>query len=307
VLARRATDAQYGLALDAFTRPLVEFVFHSNTGDHTRLVDVETSGLGFGALPPELAPGEALEVPLRRPRGNDALIALRVPLDREENVADADLQLEPSGDAEIRLAIRMGSFRSAQTRASLRFLRPEERQQFFEQVAQRIFPGASGVTGVVQHEADLDRGLELELRCRVPHLVDLERLAREATIDIDQLVPALGLKRMYAAGAARKFALWIDAPLFETATFRLHLADGVVVAQRATGTRLNTAFGDYSVDFRQPDARTLEVRRSFRIPPQVIPAAEYGAFAHFASQIEDVERERLSLGRVAESGGAGGR
>ena len=307
VLARRATDAQHGLALDAFTRPLVEFVFHSNTGDHTRLVDVETSGLGFGALPPELAPGEALEVPLRRPRGNDALIALRVPLDREENVADADLRLEPSGDAEIRLAIRMGSFRSAQTRASLRFLRPEERQQFFEQVAQRIFPGATGVTGIVQHEADLDRGLELELRCRVPHLVDLERLAREATIDIDQLVPALGLKRMYAAGAARKFALWIDAPLFETATFRLHLAEGVVVAQRATGTRLNTAFGDYSVDFRQPDARTLEVRRSFRIPPQVVPAAEYGAFARFASQIEDVERERLSLGRVSESGGAGGR
>jgi tetratricopeptide (TPR) repeat protein len=307
VLARPAGNAEKKAAFGVFTRPLVEFVLHERNGERARFADAETPGLAFGALPPDIASGEALEVPLRAPHGADALITLRLPLEHEENVAEAEMQLDAAGDADIHLDLRMGSFRSAQTRATLRTLRADERQSFFEQIALRIFPGATGVTGSIQHESDTDRGLVLALRCRVPRLIDLERLGHEDSIDIDQFVPVLGLKRMYAGSATRKFALWIDAPLFETAVFRLHLPEGVDVAQRARNARFSTSFGDYAVEFRQPDARTLEIRRSFRIPPQVVPAAQYAAFARFASQIEDAERERLSLGRASESAAGGGR
>ena len=128
-------------------------------------------------------------------------------------------------------------------------------------------------------------------------------------MDIDQLVPALGLKRMYATQAARKFALAIELPLIESATFRLHLPAGVVVAHLAGNLRFDSSFGGYALEFRQPDARTLEVRRSFRIPVQTVAPAAYTEFARFAGQIEDAERQRLTLARASESvaAGAGGK
>jgi tetratricopeptide (TPR) repeat protein len=294
LLARAAGEPQRpGVALATYTHPLVQFKFRKSDV----VVDAEEPGLAFGALPPTIEEGQALAIPLHAPHGS-ALVALHLDGAREENAAEADLRLDARGDAEVRLEIRMGSWRSAQTRATLRDLSAGERRRFFEQVAQRIFPGAAEISGTAQHEADADQPLLLELRCRVARIVDLERLQREDALDIDQVVPTLGLKRMYAGSATRHFALLVDAPLYETATFRLHLPAEVNVSHNARSMKLETAFGSYAVDFRQPDARTLEIRRSFHIPVQVIEPVAYPAFAHFAQQIEDAERERIALARL---------
>ena len=294
LLARAAGEPQRAtVALATYTHPLVQFRF----GKNELVVDAEEPGLAFGALPPTIEEGQALAVPLHAAHGS-ALVAVHLDEAREENTAEADLHLDARGDAEVRLAIRMGSWRSAQTRATLRDMSAAERRRFFEQVAQRIFPGAAEISGAAQHESDASQPLVLELRCRVARVVDLERLQREDALDIDQVVPTLGLKRMYAGAATRHFALLIDAPLYETATFRLHLPAEVNVSHNARSMKLETAFGSYAVDFRQPDAQTLEVRRSFHIPVQVIEPVAYPAFAHFAQQIEDAERERIALARL---------
>jgi hypothetical protein len=307
LLLARTAAAPAGTQISGvtFSRPLIEFVLHEKSGDRVVIADAETEGLAFGVLPPQVlsgaAAGDALEVTLNRPRGGEPLVALRPSAAREENFADADIRLDAGGNAEARLDIRMGSYRAAQMRAQLRGLRSAERDQFFEQIALRIFPGAVSVAATVRHESDAERPLSIELRCRVPQLIQLTRLAEEDALDIDQLVPPLGLKRMYAAAAERKFALAIEVPLFESATFRLHLPDAVTVAQRARDFRLENEFGSYTVEFRQPDARTLEVRRSFRIPAQVVEATAYPAFARFAGQIEEAERQRLSLARLKQT------
>jgi hypothetical protein len=302
ILARSANSSGAAeISLQTFTKPLLGFAFHGKSGDRMVFADVETQGLAFGALPPEIATGDALSIPLARPRAGSALVALRVPPAREENFADADIRVTATGDADARLDIRMGSFRGAQMRATLRNLRGAARQQFYEQIALRIFPGALSVTGTVRHEDDTDRPLALELRCRVPGFVNFARLALEDSIDIDQLVPALGLKRMYATQTSRKFALAIELPLFESTTFRLHLPAGLAMPQSARDVRLATNFGDYVLEFRQPDARTIEVRRSFRIPVQTVSASAYAEFARFAQQIEDAERQRLTLARASGS------
>jgi hypothetical protein len=302
ILARGANSAPTPeISLQTFTKTLLGFAFHGKSGERMVFADVETQGLAFGALPPEIAAGDALSIPLARPRAGSALIALRVPPAREENFADADIRVTAAGDADARLDIRMGSFRGAQMRATLRNLRGAARQQFYEQIALRIFRGALSVTGTVRHEDDTDRPLTLELRCHVPGFVNFARLALEDSIDIDQLVPALGLKRMYATQASRKFALAIELPLFESTTFRLHLPAGLAMPQSARDVRLATSFGDYILEFRQPDARTIEVRRSFRIPVQTVSAGAYAEFARFAQQIEDAERQRLTLARASGS------
>src|SRR5205823_678139 len=149
-------------------------------------------GLAFGALPPQIlsgaATGDALEVTLTRPRSGEPLVTLRPSATREENFAEADLRLDAAGNADVRLDIRMGSYRGAQMRAQLRGLRSAERGQFFEQIALRIFPGATSVIASVRHEDDGERPLSIELRCRVPQLIQLARLADEDALDIDQLV-----------------------------------------------------------------------------------------------------------------------
>lgn len=288
------------LALATYTRPLVEFV----TRERTWVVDVESDGLAFGALPPEVAPGEALEVPLRHPRGERALVALASQSEREENLARAEVRLDAAGNAVVELEIALGSYRGAQMRATLRGMPAGRRQQVFEQVALRIFPGATAVQGSLRNEDDPERPFTLAVRCEVARLFDLERLAREDTLDIDQLVPTLGLRRMYASAAARRFPLFIDVPLVESASFRVHLPEAVRVAQRARDTRLTSDFGSYAVEFRQADAHTLEVRRSFRIPAQVVAPGAYAAFAHFAARIEEAERQRLALARSLTGGAA---
>jgi len=297
VLARHpGTD--HGISPATFTRPLVAFV----SGEKKWLADVETDGLAFGALPPDAAPGDALEVPLRRPSAGQPLIALAAIPEREQNSAQADIHLDAGGNASVHLEIKLGSYRSAQMRSTLRGLSEGQRRQVFEQLAARIFSGATAVSGTTSAENETAQPLTLEIRCAVPQLVALDRLARDEVLDIGQFVPVLGLRRMYASSVTRRFPLLIDVPLLEQATFRIHLPEGVRVAQAAADARLSSEFGDYALEFRRTDTRTFEVRRGFRIPAQLIAPAAYARFARFAAQIDEAERRRLSLARSAPGG-----
>ena len=112
--------------------------------------------------------------------------------------------------------------------------------------------------------------------------------------DMEQLVPALGLRKMYGAGY-RRFPLYIDAPLFEAATFRVRLPAHTVVAHRPADLRLQTEFGQYAVTFHRLADGRWQIRRAFRVPVQVVPADRFSAFSRFALRIEDAERQRLTL------------
>ena len=59
------------------------------------------------------------------------------------------------------------------------------------------------MTGATRNEHDPDRTLELVLHCRAPRYVSLG----QGTTEIDQLVPTLGLKKMYCRGEAQVSAL----------------------------------------------------------------------------------------------------
>ena len=79
---------------------------------------------------------------------------------------------------------------------------------------------------IIQIEAQLWRTLELGELSR--------RISERAIPDIifyRQL--ALRLKKMYANSASRLFPLYVDTPMFETATFRIHLPSGVEITRPA--------------------------------------------------------------------------
>ena len=138
------------------------------------------------------------------------------------------------------------------------------------------------------------------LHCRAPQFVNLSG----QTADLDQFVPTLGLKKMYATGSERKFPLFVDTPLFETATFRVHLPEGTRMMHLAADAQLRSEFGRYSVSFRQVQPGVVEIRRDFRIPVQVVPEQKIGAFRSFAAQIDNAERQRMTVGTFQSTAAA---
>src|SRR5262249_49939251 len=158
------------------------------------------------------------------------------------------------------------------------------------QLAMRIFPEATSITGSAGHAADPELPLELSLHCIVPQFIN----PRSGVAEIDQLVPALGLRAQFAKTSARKFPLYIESLFFESATFHLHLPAGMRVRSVPAAFTGRSEFGEYSVRFVN-SGQQLDIHREFHVPVQVIAPEKYAAFARFARQIEEAERQRISL------------
>ncbi|MFB3915872.1 MAG: DUF3857 domain-containing protein [Terriglobales bacterium] len=282
---------------DSYTRPLVVFrVSEPNGGTKQLLADAERDGVGLGALPPSIARTDALLVPWRPEEVKTATAFIKLPAvaSDEQSTADGDVWLDAQGNLSAVLTIRMGSSRGAQMRWILSGIDPGERKHFFEQLAMRIFPGASEATGAVRNELNPDQSLEILLNCRAPHFANFAA----GIADMDQLVPALGLRKMYLGADPRRFPLYVDTPLVEKASFRVRLPEGIGVKYKAADVRLRSEFGSYSVEFRQAAPNEIEIRRTFEIPVQMVPPERFSGFSRFARQIDEAERQRLVIGNL---------
>jgi hypothetical protein len=297
VLAHRV-DQRCGTEQDSscYTEPLVRFWLAN--GEPVD-VDAESDDLPFGAIPPSLDTHDALFIPLlpeeeKRPE----VISLQGKPAMEKSMAEGDLSFH-DGDLVADIQVQLGSVRAQEIRAMLRTAGEHERQAFFEQLAMRIFPGATAVTGSVAHESDPEQPLKLSLHCTAPQFISRQNDA----VEIDQLAPALGLAALYAKTPDRKFPLFIESLFFESTVFHLHMPVGMEVRSLPADFAGKSEFGEYAVRFvRLPGE--LDIHRAFRIPVQVIAPERYAAFANFAGQIDEAERQRISLGvmRDAASG-----
>jgi uncharacterized protein DUF3857 len=282
--------------LSCYSEPLVRFWF---AGGEVVDVDAESDDLPFGSVSPALEPREALLVPLspdNEKKPEMAVLAVRSA--NERSTAEGEISFH-QGDLVIDLQMRLGATRAQEVRSLLRNAGEREGQAFFEQLAMRIFPEATSVTGSAGHANDPELPLELSLHCTVPQFIN----EQGGVIDIDQLVPALGLRAQYARAPARKFPLYIESLFFESTTFHLHLPGGMRVRSVPADFAGRSEFGEYFLRFVN-SRQELDVHREFRIPVQVIAPEKYPAFAHFAWQIEEAERQRVSLdvGKDASAG-----
>jgi hypothetical protein len=211
----------------------------------------------------------------------------------EKSVAEGELFLNESGSLTVDLRVKLGLARSQQVRAVLQASNQSERRIFFDQLAARIFSGATQVSGASTYLDDPERPLELTLQCQVPQIV-----AANGPWKLDQLVPALGLRELYAKTTARRFPLYVDSVLFESTTFHLHLPPGFQVRSLPPDFSAHNHFGEYSVEFRS-NAQEITIQREFHIPAQIIPGENYQLFLNFAGQIEQAERGRIGLDRTS--------
>jgi hypothetical protein len=277
-----------------YSVPLVQFTFASGK---TLDVDAESRS-GFGAIAFDLDPAKALRVPLRNDR-QQADVSLAADATGEKSVAEADLLLGEDHDLMVDLHVRLGITRGRQVRNVLRAADQRERQIFFDQLAIRIFPGATQVTGSSLNLENSEQLLELALHCRVPQFVH-----SNGPWEVNQIVPALGLTELYARTTTRKFPLYIDSVLFESATFHLRLSPGLQLRSVPAGFKTKNVFGEYSVVFSS-GAQEITIHREFRIPAQIVSAKDYARFADFARQVDQAEQGRIGLGAAKEVANSG--
>jgi hypothetical protein len=291
LLARRI-DQGCGKARDfsCYTEPLVRFWV---PGAEPVDVDAESDDLPFGEIPPSLDTRDARFIHLLPPDEKKLeTVALSSHPATEKSIAEADLTFHET-DLLANIEVHLGSARAQEVRSMLRNSGERERQAFFEQLAMRTFPGATGVTGTVAHENDPDQPLELSLRCTIPQFISRQ----SSTAELNQLAPALGLAMLYARTPARKFPLYVESLLFESTVFHLHLPDGMDIKTLPSDFTERAEFGEYALRFvRLP--RQLDIHRDFRIPVQVVAPEKYPAFLTFALRIDEAERERISLKTV---------
>jgi tetratricopeptide (TPR) repeat protein len=280
-----------------YAEPLVRFWFSSG---ETADVDAESGDLPFGSILPSLEMREALLVPLALDEVKKSeIVTLAVKIGNEKSLAEGELSFLQN-DLVADLQIRLGAARSQEVRGLLRNAGERERQVFFEQLAMRIFPEAAAVNGSTRHESDPEQPLELSLHCTVPQFISRQN----GPIDIDQLVPSLGLRAQYAKTTARRFPLYIESLFFESTTFHLHLPDGIRMHSVPADFAGRSEFGEYAVRFAH-SARQIDIHREFHIPVQVIAPEKYAAFTRFAREIDEVERQRISL-ELGKDGQAAG-
>ncbi|HKD15986.1 MAG TPA: DUF3857 domain-containing protein [Candidatus Angelobacter sp.] len=292
LLAHKIGQSCHGDAdFPCYNHPLVRFWF---TQGKVVDADAESDGLSFGAVPSGLDTADALLVPLSPEADSNLRVSLMRSIADEKSIGEANLFLDENGSLSADLRIRLGASRGQQVRSLLESASERERQIFFDQLAIRIFPGATQVTGLSQHVNDPEQPLELSFHCQVPQLVN-----PEGPWQIDQLVPALGLRDVYAKNATRKFPLYIDSLLFENTTFHLRLAPNLRLRSLPPGFTLRTEFGDYSVRFNSA-GQQVTIHREFQIPVQIIAPRKYEGFVNFAQQVDDAERGRIVLEATKE-------
>ena len=295
VLARKI-DQNCGKELSCYTEPLVRFwLANSESAD----VDAESDDLPFGAVPPWIDPRDAHLIPLlAEEEKKSGLVALAARTSSEKSLAEADLSFH-EGDLVADVEVQLGSVRAQEVRIMLRNAGEQERQAFFEQLAMRIFPGATAVTGSAAHENDPEQPLKLSVRCTVPQFINRQ----SAVAEINQLAPALGLATLYAKTPIRKFPLYIESLFFESTIFHLHLSGGMEVHSLPANFADKTEFGEYALRFvRLP--HQVDIHRDFRIPVQVIAPEKYTAFVNFALRIDEAERQRISLETRKDAAGS---
>ena len=286
LLARRV-EQSCGKELSCYTEPLVRFWLP--TGESAD-VDAESDDLPFGAIPPSLDTRDAHLVPLLvEEEKKPEIVALNPRLAGEKSFAEADLSFS-EGDLVASIHVQLGSVRAQEVRGVLRSASERERQAFFEQLAMRIFPGATSVTGVAAHESDPEQPLKLLIHCTVPQFMNRQ----SGPTEINQLAPELGLATLYAKSPTRKFPLLIDSLFFESTVFHLHLPDGMAVRSLPIDFTYKTEFGEYTLRFlRLP--QQIDIHRDFHIPVQVVAPDKYAAFVNFAMRIDEAEHQRISL------------
>lgn len=255
------------------------------------LLDPELENVATGALSPEVEGEQGFLISRSPVRKKESFV---VPRSTDQlSAATANLRIDEEGAISGEIHIRFGSFRSGQMRQLLRDVSGDDRQDFLQQVADRIMPAVNQVSATITNEEDFEKPLELQLDLRASKYGRLNR----SELQLEQIIPALGLARAYATLSERQQPVLLETPLVESSEFVIHLPAGLEVVRVPNAVDIKSGFGEYHTEFKIKGTE-LKIIRTFHIPAQVVDTSEYRDFSDFALQIDGAERELIQLRRM---------
>ena len=273
-----------------FDRPLVRM----RAAGRDWIVDVEDDSLAFGTLTPDTYRRDAVVL---NATGSLDHVALPAAGNEERSVAQGDIRVAPDGTLQARIQIALGMTRGNELRRNLRTMTSSARLHFLEDIATRIIPGVVSVKGQILNETSAGP-VTILVECRTNNLLG-NVLRTNQPRRLQQLVPGLGLRGMYASRSSREQPIAIDSVLFETTRFNVTVPNGMELRLPDSELALTSGFGTYASRNRKIGPNTYQFTREFNIPMQVIEQPQYETFKKFAEQIDDAEKSQLQVALAA--------
>jgi hypothetical protein len=288
VMARPRPFAGTHLAvptLETFSEPLLR----ARTQDRELWFDLEEQRRGVDHIRPILQGGDALVLPLTRPREPvsmlDSLPAFANP-ELEQRVTVA-ATIDARGDARISFEMDLDGPDAEQMLERAADDRPE---MMYQQIAGNLFPGANEVEGSVARTPD---GATVRLGMVLPHACDPvgDRLSCRSLVLARPLVPAL------ASLPERRYPLVLQLPILQRLELVIVLPEGW--SMERSPRRLVTDWGSLEEELVHEPGRVRSVV-TLEVLAQTVSPEDYEHFARFCHALDELASRPPLLRKNAE-------
>lgn len=253
--------------------------------------DPSSKTLGYGVVIQSAPRAECFGT-----RSRKFFAAPDVPLvDRVGQHIELDVRIAADLSADVDVALSWTGNLGFAQKESLRDVPKAQKKQMVTRLAASIVPGFDLASFELRGVDSDDQAVVISAKGRVKRFVDDAGGALSTRFP----APPLDLTRQLAGGEGeRRLPYHLGSSIVFSARVRLTLPEGF--ALQGEGPRAELVFdnGTYTLATRhEQDSRTWIVDRALALPPFLLSKERYGAFAQFASAVDEVERARLALTR----------
>lgn len=251
-------------------------------------MDPERQFAAFDMLPSYAHGGDAVVV--AGSRVGESLVVPTWPDLSSLNEAEAELWLEPNGDARIRYIFRYSDEEATQMRAALEYSRNEnERIRSMEQYLSVNYGPATLDSLEIEAEDNPDEPLVMRMEGRVEGIARVQ----DGALIVDASFEPPAQLAAYTALPARTRPLLMGIPVYTDFELTIHPPEGFVLQRGLEGAELQHGEHTYSREVTRDEKATVGWRREVRVHRGRVSVAGYPALADFAKRVEEVERVRL--------------
>jgi cellulose synthase operon protein C len=201
-----------------------------------------------------------------------------------------DAKLAPDGAAQVEWRESVSGVEASEWR--VRFHAESTRKQRVQQMIAAALPG-SEVTAVEAGDLeDLEQGVSLRVRGRVPQFARAEGDAREVlSVPIGRREHMV---RDFAPLAARRLDVRMSAQWTQQDDWTVRLPPGAKLKSAPVPAQGTSPFGSYALAVTS-DATSLHVKTTVTLAKTRVTAAEYGAFRAWCEQVDRALGQRATV------------
>jgi hypothetical protein len=272
--------------LETFSEPLLRV----RRAGREVWVDLEEQRRGVDRIRPILQGGDGLVLPLTHPAEPVTLLP-RLPEfeSRElEQRVSVNASVQASGDARVAFAMELEGPEAEQLLERTKAAPADRVQMVYQQMANNLFPGASGVTGAIDRAADRTT-LRLELELAGACDVTGDRMECRSLVVSRPLVPSL------ASLPERSYPLVVPLPITERVELVLEAPPGWSMARAPR--RLEAEWGSVAEQLTV-DGPRIRSLLTVEIGARTVEPSDYPRFARFCQAVDELASRPPTLERV---------